>query len=73
MVLELVLDVLAEVVGPELDDYGRASPELGDVDGDVCRLAAEIAGELARGPQRIGHLVRDEVDHVSPTARRSSL
>src|SRR5215218_7883658 len=47
VVLELVLDVLAEVVRPELRNYGRASPELGDVDGDVRRLAAEVAGELA--------------------------
>ena len=62
MVLELILDVLAEIVGPELGNDGRASPELRDVYRDVGRLAAEVAGELSRGPERVGHLVRDEVD-----------
>ena len=64
--LELVLDVLAEVVGPELGNDGRASPELRDVYRDVGRLAAEVAGELARGPQGMGHLVRDEIDQRLP-------
>ena len=73
VVLELVLDVLAEVVGAEHGDHGRAPPELGDVHRDVGRLPTEIPGELARGPQGMGHLVRDKIDHRLPDGEEVEL
>ena len=58
---ELLFEALPEMVRANLRDHGGASSKFGDVDGDVGRLAAEVADELPDGPKRNRELVRDEV------------
>jgi hypothetical protein len=58
---ELLFEVIPEMVRANLRDHAGASPKFGDVDGDVGRLAAEVADELSGGPKRNRELVRDEV------------